>query len=68
MKLFYSPIHGFIHKVLVVAHEAGIIDQIQRVPTYPMREDHDIRVVGKICQILDDFGKRQGRRNLGASS
>jgi len=28
MMLFYSPIHGFIHKVLVVAHEAGLWDKL----------------------------------------
>jgi len=58
MKLFYSPIHGFIHKVLVVAHEAGVIDRIQRVPTYPLREDHDISAVNPLQKVptlaLDD--------------
>ena len=58
MKLFYSPIHGFIHKVLVVAHEAGVIDRIERVPTYPLREDHDITAVNPLQKVptlaLDD--------------
>ena len=35
MKLFYSPFHKFIHKALVVAHEVGLWDQLQFVPTYP---------------------------------
>lgn len=35
MKLFYSPFHTFIHKVLVTAHEAGLWDEIEFVPTYP---------------------------------
>ncbi len=34
MKLFYSPFHSFVHKVLVTAHEAGLWDQIEFVPTY----------------------------------
>jgi len=35
MRLFYSPFHKFIHKALVVAHEVGLWDQLQFVPTYP---------------------------------
>ena len=35
MKLFYSPFHTFIHKVLVTAHEAGLWDELEFVPTYP---------------------------------
>lgn len=37
MKLFYSPFHTFIHKVLVTAHEAGLWDEIEFVPTYPFK-------------------------------
>lgn len=37
MKLFYSPFHTFIHKVLVTAHEAGLWDDITFVPTYPYK-------------------------------
>jgi glutathione S-transferase len=37
MRLFYSPFHTFIHKVLVTAHEAGLWDQITFVPTYPFK-------------------------------
>ncbi|MFT6287555.1 MAG: glutathione S-transferase [Alcanivorax sp.] len=37
MKLFYSPFHTFIHKVLVTAHEAGLWDDITFVPTYPFK-------------------------------
>ncbi len=37
MYLFYSPFHSFIHKVLVTAHEAGLWDQIEFVPTYPFK-------------------------------
>ena len=35
MKLFYSPFHSFIHKVLVTVHEVGLWDDITFVPTYP---------------------------------
>jgi glutathione S-transferase len=58
MKLFYSPIHGFIHKVLVVAHEAGLVDRIQRVPTWPLRADNHITLVNPLNKVptltLDD--------------
>lgn len=37
LKLFYSPFHKFIHKVLVTAHEAGLWDELQFVPTFPTR-------------------------------
>jgi len=37
MKLFYSPFHTFIHKVLVTAHEAGLWEDITFVPTYPFK-------------------------------
>jgi glutathione S-transferase len=51
MKLFYSPIHGFIHKTLVVAHEAGLIDQIERVPTWPLRADNNIAAVNPLNKV-----------------
>lgn len=37
MKLFYSPFHSFIHKVLVTIHEAGLWDEMTFVPTYPYK-------------------------------
>jgi glutathione S-transferase len=37
MKLFYSPFHTFIHKILVTVHEAGQWDDITFVPTYPFK-------------------------------
>jgi glutathione S-transferase len=39
MRLFYSPFHTFIHKVLVTAHEAGVWDQITFVPTFPFKNN-----------------------------
>lgn len=38
MKIFYSPFHDFVHKVLVVAHESGLSESITRVPTFPFRD------------------------------
>ena len=37
MKLFYSPFHTFVHKVLVTAHECGLFDEIDRIPTFPFK-------------------------------
>jgi glutathione S-transferase len=37
MKLFYSPFHTFVHKVLVTAHECGHWDRLERVATFPFK-------------------------------
>lgn len=37
MKLFYSPFHSFVHKVLVCAHETGHWDSLTRVATFPFK-------------------------------
>ncbi|MDA0368766.1 MAG: glutathione S-transferase N-terminal domain-containing protein [Proteobacteria bacterium] len=39
MKLFYTPIPSLIHKVQVVAIEAGVYEQIERIPTNPFDRD-----------------------------
>jgi glutathione S-transferase len=39
MKLFYTPITNLIHKVQVVAIEAGIYDRLERIPTNPFDRD-----------------------------
>ena len=51
MKLFYSPIHGFIHKALVVAHEAGVIDRLDFVPIYPMRDGYSIAAINPLHKV-----------------
>lgn len=51
MKLFYSPIHGFIHKALVVAHEAGVWDQIEFVPIYPMRDGYSVAAINPLHKV-----------------
>jgi len=37
IKLFYSPFHSFIHKILVTIHEAGLWDDVDFVATYPFK-------------------------------
>lgn len=39
MKLFYSPFHTFVHKVLVTAHECGHWDDLDRVATFPFKNN-----------------------------
>ena len=39
MKLFYSPFHTFVHKVLVTAHECGHWDQLERIATFPFKNN-----------------------------
>jgi len=51
MKLFYSPIHGFIHKVLVVAHESGLWERIEFVPIYPMRDGYSIAAINPLHKV-----------------
>jgi glutathione S-transferase len=51
MKLFYSPIHGFIHKVLVVAHEAKLWGKIEFVPIYPLRDGYSIAAINPLHKV-----------------
>jgi len=37
--LFYSPFHTFVHKVLVTAHECGHWDQLERIATFPFKNN-----------------------------
>lgn len=58
MKLFYSPFHDFVHKALVVAHEAGVADSIERVPTFPFRNCDGAWVAGQYdISALNPLGK-----------
>ena len=47
MRLFYSPFHNFVHKVLVVAHEAGLWETLTRVPTFPFSDLNGQSVAGQ---------------------
>ncbi|QTD57441.1 glutathione S-transferase family protein [Parasphingorhabdus cellanae] len=68
MKLFYSPFHSFIHKVLVTAHECGHWDDIDFVPTFPFKnldgEDQGdaysivaLNPLGKVPTLATDTGQ-----------
>ena len=68
MKLFYSPFHTFVHKVLVTAHECGHWDDLDRVATFPFKnllgEDQGdaysiaaINPLGKVPTLALDSGQ-----------
>lgn len=68
MKLFYSPFHTFIHKVLVTAHECGLWDEIDFIATFPFKnldgEDQgeaytikDINPLSKVPTLATDEGQ-----------
>ena len=68
MKLFYSPFHIFVHKVLVTAHECGHWDTLERVPTFPFKnnsgedcgDQYDISVLNpldKVPTLATDSGQ-----------
>jgi glutathione S-transferase len=59
MKLFYTPIPNLIHKVQVVAIEAGLYDQIERIPTNPFDRDFAhvaANPLSKVPTLLRDDG------------
>jgi len=59
MKLFYTPIPDLIHKVQVVAIEAGTYDQIERIPTNPFDRDPAhiaANPLSKVPTLLRDDG------------
>jgi len=51
MKLFYSPIHAFAHKVLITAYEAGVWGEIEQVAVYPFREGYDITPINPFNKV-----------------
>lgn len=58
MKLFYSPFHDFVHKVLVVIHEAGIADRIETIPSFPFRNLDGEWVTGEYAiSTLNPLGR-----------
>jgi len=60
MKLRFTPNPDYIHKVLVVAYEAGVIDRIAMVPTFPFDADCDLgddNPLGKVPTLILDNGE-----------
>jgi glutathione S-transferase len=58
MMLFYSPVHDFIHKSVVVAEEVGVWPEIVEVPVYPRKHGYSIAAINPLQKVptlaLDD--------------
>lgn len=60
MKLRYSPTSPYVRKVVVVAHETGLIGRIALVPTNVWASDTDIgrdNPLGKVPALTTDGGE-----------
>jgi glutathione S-transferase len=59
MTLRYSPTSPYVRKVTVCAHEAGLHDQIERLPTFPWDAKTDLpkdNPLGKVPALLTEEG------------
>ena len=58
MKLFYTPLIGLVHKVQVVAIEAGVYDDLEKVPTIPYDQGEELVAANPLSKVptllLDD--------------
>ena len=74
--LFYSPFHRFVHKALVAIHEAGLVDAVELVPSFPFRNvngewvegQYDLNQLNPLGNPSDEtreifFGKSQMGQN-----
>ena len=62
MKLFFSPTSPFVRKVMVVAHEVGLADRLQRLPSaaHPVNRDKTIlphNPLGQVPTLVLDDGQ-----------
>jgi glutathione S-transferase len=59
LQLRYSPLSPFVRKVLVFAHETGLADQIELIPTDVWASDSDIvrdNPLGKVPALIGPDG------------
>ena len=59
MKLFYTPLAGYIHRVQVVAIEAGLYDDLELVPTVPWEDPEALiaaNPLGKVPTLVRHDG------------
>ena len=60
MKLRYSTTSPYVRKVLIFAHETGLIDQIELLPTQAWSPDTDLpkdNPLGKVPALIADDGE-----------
>ena len=51
MKLFWAPTSPYVRKVMVVAHEAGVADRLEKVGTTPATVVEDVAPANPLAQI-----------------
>ena len=59
MKLFFSAASPYVRKVMVVAHETGLVDRIEKLPTdvwSPATEIGGFNPLGKVPALVADDG------------
>jgi glutathione S-transferase len=61
MKLYFSPTSPYVRKVLVVAHELGLADRIEKLPSaaHPVQRDREIvsqNPLGQVPTFFTDEG------------
>lgn len=68
MKLFYSPVHDFIHKSVVVAEEVEVWPQIEEVAVYPRKDGYSIAAINPLQKVptlaLDDGSVLYGSQTI----
>lgn len=60
MKLFYTPIKGYVHTIETLIHYAELRDRIELVPTKPFDGECELRSInplGKVPTLLLDDGQ-----------
>lgn len=62
MKLFFSPASPFVRKCMVIAHELGLTDRIEKLPSAagPVARDKSIipsNPLGKVPTLITDDGQ-----------
>ena len=62
MMLFFSPSSPFVRKVMVVAHELGLADRIERMPSFAAPVDRNAAIrehnpLGQVPTLLTDDGQ-----------
>lgn len=60
MKLYHNPASPYTRKVMVLAHETGLVDRIELMPIKVWEETDRIRSdnpLGKIPTLIDDDGQ-----------
>lgn len=51
MKLFFTPMAGYIHRVEIVAIEAGLYDDMELIPTTPWEDPEALIAANPLCKV-----------------